>query len=113
MTDHLGLVNDAPQIAPLLGCVNRFTEHRHGLAVFMESSSYLFDTLDPVREYSWEWLLSYNEERPDDSLGAHFNTHFPLVGVKIGNFFYVLTFIEDHKVKTPAWWHKNLLPVNF
>ena len=33
-------------------------------------SSYLFDDLDEVRDITWEWLLSYNEERPHRSLGG-------------------------------------------
>jgi putative transposase len=33
-------------------------------------SSYLFDDLDEVRQISWEWLISYNEERPHDALGG-------------------------------------------
>lgn len=31
--------------------------------------SFLFDTLDEVRDAAWEWLMEYNEERPHDSLG--------------------------------------------
>ena len=33
-------------------------------------SSYLFDDLDQVRDLTWEWMLSYNEERPHDALGG-------------------------------------------
>ena len=33
-------------------------------------SSYLFDDLDQVRQITWEWLISYNEERPHDALGG-------------------------------------------
>jgi len=32
--------------------------------------AYLFDDLDQVREQSWEWQISYNEERPHRSLGG-------------------------------------------
>ena len=33
-------------------------------------SSYLFDDLDQVRQLTWEWMISYNEERPHDALGG-------------------------------------------
>ena len=33
-------------------------------------SSYLFVDLDEVRQITWEWLISYNEERPHDALGG-------------------------------------------
>ncbi len=33
-------------------------------------STYLFDDLDQVREITWEWLITYNEERPHDALGG-------------------------------------------
>ena len=33
-------------------------------------SSYLFVDLDEVRQITWEWLMSYNEERPHDALGG-------------------------------------------
>ena len=33
-------------------------------------SSYLFGDLDDVREITWEWMLTYNEERPHKSLGG-------------------------------------------
>ncbi len=33
-------------------------------------SSYLFNDLDEVRQITWEWLISYNEERPHDALGG-------------------------------------------
>jgi putative transposase len=32
-------------------------------------NTYLFENLDQVREITYEWLISYNEERPHDSLG--------------------------------------------
>ena len=32
-------------------------------------SPHLFDSLSQVRELSWAWMLSYNEERPHESLG--------------------------------------------
>ncbi|MGD9700765.1 integrase core domain-containing protein, partial [Acinetobacter sp.] len=28
-----------------------------------------FSSLDQVRDLSWAWMLSYNEERPHESLG--------------------------------------------
>jgi putative transposase len=33
-------------------------------------SCYLFEDLDDVRDITWEWLVSYNEERPHSSLGG-------------------------------------------
>ena len=33
-------------------------------------SSYLFEDLDEVRQITWEWLITYNEERPHDALGG-------------------------------------------
>ena len=33
-------------------------------------SSYLFDDIDEVREITWKWMLSYNEERPHKSPGG-------------------------------------------
>ncbi len=32
-------------------------------------SAYLFEDLDQVRDITWEWMMSYNEERPHDALG--------------------------------------------
>jgi len=29
----------------------------------------MFDDLDEVRDYAWEWMIDYNEERPHDALG--------------------------------------------
>lgn len=33
-------------------------------------NAYVFESLDQVREISAEWLLTYNEERPHDTLGG-------------------------------------------
>ena len=33
-------------------------------------SCYLFEDLDDVRDITWEWMLTYNEERPHTSLGG-------------------------------------------
>ncbi len=33
-------------------------------------SAYLFEDLEEVRQITWEWLISYNEERPHDALGG-------------------------------------------
>lgn len=33
-------------------------------------SAYLFDDLDQVRDITFQWLISYNEERPHDALGG-------------------------------------------
>ena len=33
-------------------------------------NAYVFESLDQVREISAEWLQSYNEERPHDTLGG-------------------------------------------
>ena len=33
-------------------------------------NAYVFESLDQVREISAEWLHSYNDERPHDTLGG-------------------------------------------
>lgn len=33
-------------------------------------NTYVFESLDQVREISAEWLQSYNEERPHDALAG-------------------------------------------
>ena len=30
---------------------------------------HLFSNLEQIRELSWGWMISYNEERPHESLG--------------------------------------------
>ncbi len=33
------------------------------------SNSWLFGSLDEVREITHQWIITYNEERPHDALG--------------------------------------------
>lgn len=39
-------------------------------------SSYLFEDLDEVRQITWVWMLSYNEDRPHGTLGGRLPTAF-------------------------------------
>ena len=39
-------------------------------------NAYLFDNLDQARDLTDEWMISYNEERPHDSLGGLPPTEF-------------------------------------
>ena len=48
---------------------NAFTEHFNRSYRTEVLNSWLFTSLDEVREITHQWLQSYNEERPHDALG--------------------------------------------
>ena len=46
-------------------CIERFNRSYRTEAL----DPHLFESWAPVREMSWTWMMSYNEERPHDPLG--------------------------------------------
>lgn len=48
---------------------NAFIERFNRTFRYELLDAYLFETLDQVREMSWQWMRQYNEERPHEALG--------------------------------------------
>lgn len=48
---------------------NGFAERFNGSFRREFLNAYLFESIDQVKEMSWDWRLDYNDERPHESLG--------------------------------------------
>jgi putative transposase len=48
---------------------NGFAERFNGSFRRKFLDAYLFENLDQVRDMAWVWMMDYNDERPDESLG--------------------------------------------
>jgi putative transposase len=69
---HITLAHIQPGKPNQNAFIERFNRtYRHEVL-----NAHLFESLDDVREISWQWLHHYNEERPHDALNGLPPSHY-------------------------------------